>query len=137
MYQLVVNIQLKKDGVFVIGRGRARLLQLIDEKKSISKAAEELKMAYRHAWGILRKMKEDVGVDGVESSRGSVGGTVLTEDGRKLLEKYESLVEQIKTCLEDPAVSQQEIDQYSVALTVFAHLDCFAQLYYFLVESYW
>ena len=38
--------------------------------------------------------------------------------------KYESLVEQIKTCLEDQAVSQQEIDQYSVAPTVFAHLDC-------------
>ena len=125
MFQLVVNIQLKKDGVFVMGRGRARLLQLIDEKKSISKAAEELKMAYRHAWGILRKMKEDVGVDVVESSRGSVGGTVLTEDGRKLLEKYESLVEQIKTCLEDPAVSQQEIDQYSVG----------ARLDYFVVES--
>ena len=39
------------------GDGRARLLELIDERGSLKKAAQELEMSYRNAWGYLRDLE--------------------------------------------------------------------------------
>ncbi len=76
-----------------MSEGRARLLELIDQNGSISDSARELGMSYRHAWGILKKMNEASGSDVVETHRGGRdgGGSVLTSEGRALLDTYNSL----------------------------------------------
>jgi len=74
-----------------MGKGRARLLEFIDEKGSINSAASELKMSYRHAWAILKKISEALGEDVVRSERGGSGGggvTKLTDAGKGLLDEY-------------------------------------------------
>jgi 8-oxo-dGTP diphosphatase len=82
---------LEKDGQFLLGEGRARLLALSNESNSISETAKEMKMSYRHAWGVIKEMESAVGKKLVRSERGgSVGGkTELTTAGKKLLSDYE------------------------------------------------
>ena len=67
MYDLDIKMWLVKDGRFIMSGGRARLLGRIRETRSISKAAKEMEMAYRHAWGILRRIAENA------SSKGNNG----------------------------------------------------------------
>ncbi len=81
---------LKRDGKFLIGEGRARLLRLIKQHNSISKAAEEMRMSYRQAWGVLKDIEEAMGTKVVTSERGGPTGgfTTLTYAGERLLEEY-------------------------------------------------
>jgi 8-oxo-dGTP diphosphatase len=85
-----VKLWLKKGSVSVIGSGRARLLQAINEHGSISKAAAEMNMSYRHAWGIVRHIRDSVDDDVVITKRGgsSGGGTELTKLGKQILKQY-------------------------------------------------
>lgn len=98
MYKLECKCMLKKDGEFVIGDGREDLLELIDEKGSISEAAKEMNMSYRHAWGKVKKIEEVVGKDVVKSQRGGEKnrGSVLTSAGKKLLSDYRDLKKEHK-----------------------------------------
>jgi molybdate transport system regulatory protein len=72
------------------GDGRARLLQLIDERGSLRQAAAELDMSYRNAWGYLRELERAAGFKFVE--RGPAGnprsGMRLTARGREFLTRY-------------------------------------------------
>ena len=82
---------LEKDGKFLLGGGRARLLELINETNSISETAKEMKMSYRHAWGHIKDMESAVGKKLVKSERGGSGGgkTELTAAGKKLRSDYD------------------------------------------------
>ncbi|MDI6888073.1 MAG: LysR family transcriptional regulator [Methanocellales archaeon] len=90
MTKLRAKVWLEKDGVPVLGGGRAELLETIDEEGSIRKAAEKLGMSYRHAWEIIKKINRAWGEEVVHSNRGGRGGgkTMLTEGGRALLKEY-------------------------------------------------
>jgi len=72
------------------GDGRARLLQLIEERGSLRQAAAELDMSYRNAWGYLRELERAAGFKFVE--RGPAGnprsGMRLTARGREFLARY-------------------------------------------------
>jgi molybdate transport system regulatory protein len=72
------------------GDGRARLLQLIDELGSISKAVARFGMSYRTAWGYLRELEIVAGRQLLTRTpgRGARGGTRLTDDGREFLKRY-------------------------------------------------
>jgi molybdate transport system regulatory protein len=77
----------------VFGSGRSALLEAIDRSGSINRAAQELNMSYRKAWGALRAMEERLGLKLIERQTGGRdgGGAVLTEEARALLKKYEAL----------------------------------------------
>ncbi len=90
-----------KDGRPLIGTGRARLLELIDETGSISAAAKGMGMSYRYAWGVLRDIAEAAGAPLVASRRGGTRGgrTELTPLGRELLSTFR----RVETAMEDEA----------------------------------
>lgn len=77
----------------VFGSGRKALLEVIDRCGSINRAAQELNMSYRKAWGALRAMEERLGVKLVERKTGgrNGGGAVLTGDARKFIRQFEIL----------------------------------------------
>ena len=50
------------------GDGRARLLELIDERGSLRKAAAEFDMSYRNAWCYLRELEQAAGFELVARS---------------------------------------------------------------------
>jgi molybdate transport system regulatory protein len=72
------------------GDGRARLLELIDERGSLRQAAEEFEMSYRNAWGYLRELERAAGFKFLERAPGGGprSGMRLTAAGREFLERY-------------------------------------------------
>ncbi len=98
MYYLECKCMLKKDGRFILGKGRADLLKTIERTGSMSEAAKEKGMSYRHAWGRVKRIEESLGEKVIITHRGGKdkGGSELTETGKKLLEDYEELKKQHK-----------------------------------------
>jgi molybdate transport system regulatory protein len=73
-----------------VGDGRARLLELIDERGSLRQAAVEFKMSYRNAWGYLRELEKAAGFKLVARAPGGTlrSGMRLTSNGREFLACY-------------------------------------------------
>jgi molybdate transport system regulatory protein len=88
-----IKIWLEKDGLNVLGDGRLKLLRTIEETGSINAASEKLGISYRLAWGHVRKLEERLGIKVIEPKTGGKGGggTKLTKEGKKFLDKFESL----------------------------------------------
>jgi len=80
-------LELKEEGA-LFGPGTMHMLFLIDELGSLNKAAAELGMSYRRAWGRLREAEERIGRELVEHVRGRKGYR-LTPFGRQALEAWQ------------------------------------------------
>jgi molybdate transport system regulatory protein len=87
------KLWIEVDGEPVFGRGRRFLLEAIDTHGSINRAAKEVDISFRKAWGHIKAMEERLGVKLVERQTGGKngGGAVLTTEARKFLKKYEAL----------------------------------------------
>ena len=85
------KLWLTEDGKQLIGDGKSALLKTIDKERSLNKASKKLNISYKHAWKMLKSMKENSGRDVVTTVRGGRDqGTFLTDYGRELLAEYES-----------------------------------------------
>ena len=73
-----------------VGPGKIALLEAIEASGSLSRAARELGMSYRRAWGLLddlnRALREPVASASVGGTGG--GGAKLTKFGRALIAAY-------------------------------------------------
>lgn len=87
----------------MFGRGRRFLLEAIDAHGSINRAAQEVDISFRKAWGHIKAMEERLGVKLIERQTGGKngGGAVLTKDARKFLEKYEALEKGMQELVDD------------------------------------
>ncbi len=72
------------------GPGAARLLELIEQKESVSIATKAMGMSYSKGWKILHKIKAATGYDAVITQKGGNNGgtTVLTPEGEQLLHSF-------------------------------------------------
>ena len=86
------KIWLEKDDEQVLGDGLVYQLTLIRKYGSISRAAEDMQMSYRHAWGTIKKAEGRLGVSLLIKKVGgeSGGGAQLTPEAENLLDKYEA-----------------------------------------------
>lgn len=75
------------DGIF-FGAGRALLLAKIEEYGSLRKAAEDIGMSYRAAWGKIKKTEKLLGVRLIVQNGSRKEGHRLTEFGTMLKNKY-------------------------------------------------
>ncbi len=82
----------------VFGRGRRFLLEAIDSLGSINRAAQEVNISFRKAWGYIRAMEGRLGVKLVERQTGgrNGGGAQLTDEARDFLKKYTALEQGIQ-----------------------------------------
>jgi len=82
-----------------LGEGRFRLLFAIDRAGSLRKAAEQLGISYRKAWGDIRAAETHLGFELVKRQRGgnAGGSSVLTERARQLLQAFEKVKTKIQT----------------------------------------
>jgi len=90
-YHIGIKVRLDSPaGDALLGEGRAELLELVEERSSLSEAAKEMGMSYRYAWGIIRKISEAAGTPIVESTRGGTSGgrTLLTPFGKEMLDTF-------------------------------------------------
>ena len=86
------------------GDGRARLLELIDQRGSLQKAAEELGMSYRNAWGYLGELERAAGFKFLErvSGGGPQSGMRLTKEARQFLARYRKFREGLDRAVNQP-----------------------------------
>ena len=95
--QVRSKVWLEAKGRPVLGPGRVELLQGIDEQGSISKAARNLKITYRKAWGQIKAMEQQLGLPLVQKQAGGAGGggARLTPEAREILSDYLRLAQGI------------------------------------------
>lgn len=96
------KIWIEVDGEPVFGRGRRFLLEAIDSHGSINRAAQEVGISFRKAWGHIKAMEERLCVKLIDRQTGGKngGGATLTPDARKFLKKYEALEEGIQEIID-------------------------------------
>ncbi len=92
------KIWIEVGGEPVFGRGRRFLLEAIDSHGSINRAAQQVDISFRKAWGHIKVMEDRLGVKLVRRQTGGKngGGAVLTDDARQFLKKYEALEKDIR-----------------------------------------
>lgn len=101
--QIRCKIWFEVDGEPLIGNGRERLLQAIDEHGSLNAAAKALGIAYRKVWAQVQDMERIAPFPlFVRRTGGSAGGsTELTEQARTLLLQFQDIGHEIRSAVDD------------------------------------
>ncbi len=89
---------------YVFGPGSYRLLKEVESTGSLRRAASKLNMSYRHAWGMIKEIEDNLGVKVLVSHRGGKAGgeSHLTNEGKKLLREYERYKELFDDVIKHP-----------------------------------
>lgn len=97
------KLWIEVDGLPVFGRGRRLLLEAIDKYGSLNRAAKEINISYRKAWGYIKAMEERLGIKLVERQVGGRygGGATLTEEARQFLKKYAAMETGIRELVDE------------------------------------
>ena len=80
-----------EDDNIIIGEGRAKILEYIEETGSINQTAKIMKMSYKAVWGKIKATEKHMNTCIVLTDRKE--GSRLSRDGKGLLEKYKRLKE--------------------------------------------
>lgn len=93
MQQVKSRIWIEEEGEVFLGFGRIELLKKVDETQSISAAAKAMQMSYKKAWKLINAMNSCSKTPLVITNTGGKdgGGTFLTEYGRQMIIKFETL----------------------------------------------
>lgn len=85
---LRLRVWIEQENEIYIGIGSTLLLKHIEKLGSLRKAAEELGMSYRRAWGKLKNAEERIGQPLVEKTKGQGQRFNLSPFGKELMEKF-------------------------------------------------
>jgi molybdate transport system regulatory protein len=87
------KIWIEANGDPVFGRGRRLLLEAIETHGSINRAAGEVGISFRKAWGHIKAMEDRLGIKLVECRAGGKngGGTAITKEAKEFLSRFEHL----------------------------------------------
>lgn len=98
-WSLRLRVWAERDGQPLLGPGRLELLEAIDRWRSISAAARQIGMSYRHAWLLVQSINEAAGKALVESAVGGKqgGGARLTECGKQAIGVFRELQTELQT----------------------------------------
>jgi len=88
------KIWVEKEGEPIISYGKYLLLKEIEKTGSIKRAAEKLGYPYKKAHSYVKLIEERVGKPIFKRKRGE--GTILTAEGKKLLERYERILKEFQ-----------------------------------------
>jgi molybdenum ABC transporter molybdate-binding protein len=93
-----LRVWIERAGQAVVGPGRFELVEAIDRCRSISAAARQLGMSYRHAWVLVQSINEAAGTALVEAAPGGHhgGGARVTDRGRAVLGVFRELQAQLR-----------------------------------------
>ena len=93
----VLSVSLAREKVFFDSRA-AMLLQLVDETHSVRSACQRMQMSYSSGWNVIRTLESQLSRTLIQRSQGGAGGgkSFLTEDGRRLLDRYEAFSDTLR-----------------------------------------
>ena len=94
----VVNVALAREMPFFDSRV-AVLLTLIDETSSVRTACQRMQISYSSGWNLIRTLESQLKFPLILRSQGGIGGgtSVLSEDGRKLLQLFNGYQNELRT----------------------------------------
>lgn len=97
-WSLRLRVWAERDGQALLGPGRLELLEAIDRWRSISAAARQIGMSYRHAWLLVQSVNEAAGKPLVESAVGGRqgGGARLTELGQHAIRVFREVQKEVQ-----------------------------------------
>ena len=80
------------------GKGIAQILSLVEQHGSLTAAYKEMGISSSKAWKILHRAEADLGYPLLKSISGGAhgGGTMLTPEGKEMLEKYSQFEAQVQ-----------------------------------------
>jgi molybdate transport system regulatory protein len=95
------RIYLKEENIKIFGKGPKMLLLKIDELGSIRKAASAMKLSYTKALNIILNLENGLDIKVLEKQIGGKngGGSILTEEVRTLIKKFDELEIEIGECI--------------------------------------
>lgn len=96
MYTFKAKLWIEKDNEFIMSSGRALVLRLIKEKCSLNAVAKEMKMSYRHLWGIVKKINKKAKEELIKTDGRR---TILTAKGKRLLREFEMRSKELENFL--------------------------------------
>jgi molybdate transport system regulatory protein len=77
------------DNNIIIGEGRARILEHIDQTGSMNQAARLMRMSYKAVWSKIKATEKHMNTCIVHTDRKE--GSRLSKNGKDLLRKYKQL----------------------------------------------
>ncbi len=85
-----------EQGEPLFGPGTFDLLVLVDETGSLHQAAKLMGMSYNKAWRAMRQAEDHLGLKLLARRTGGQdgGGSVLTEDGMRLTERFRAFLDE-------------------------------------------
>ncbi len=91
--RITVKLQLDLPGGARIGPGKIRLLELIEEAGSLSRAAEAMHVSYRRAWLFVQQINQAFDEPAVSTPEHGHGGAAarLTDFGKELIRRYRDI----------------------------------------------
>ena len=97
------KIWIEVDGDAVFGKGRRLLLEAIETHGSINRAAKEVGISFRKAWGHIKAMEERLGMPLVERTVGgrNGGGAVITKEAKQFLRDFEQMEAGVRTMADE------------------------------------
>ena len=78
-----------EEGNIIIGKGRAEILEKVDNLGSINQAAKAMKMSYKGVWSKIKATEKHLNQKIVHADRKE--GSRLTRQGKDLLKRYKLL----------------------------------------------
>jgi len=89
-----------EDGENILGDGKWKLLQAVEETGSLKGAMEKLNLSYRKTWDNLKKIEDKLGFSLINRVRGGLDGgyTTLTEEGKiivKIFSQFHALHDEL------------------------------------------
>jgi molybdate transport system regulatory protein len=82
-------------GKSVFGIGIFQLLMLVHQTGSLKKAAENLQMSYRAAWGKVRDYEGRLGFTLLEQGRHGRTGAHLTHEAEEIVEHFQEVLDEM------------------------------------------
>lgn len=79
----------------IIGEGRMKILEHVENTGSINQAAKIMKMSYKAVWSKIKYTEKHLNARVVQSDKKT--GSRLTREGKALLEKYRLLKKECMT----------------------------------------
>ena len=110
-FDVKTKIILTKEVDF-FGPGLFHLLQHIDETGSIHAASKEMGISYSKCWKLLNRAEEQAGFPFLHRQSGGPhgGNSAITEEGRKFMEHYQALLEEMKSVTQ--AAFRKHFEEY-------------------------
>lgn len=107
---LRLRVWIEQENEIYIGIGSTLLLKHIEKLGSLRKAAEELGMSYRRAWGKLKNAEARIGQPLVEKTKGNGQRFNLSPFGKELMEKFLSFYLDVEEYATNRAAELLEMD---------------------------